>query len=103
MVKNHPQVYVDAPLKSRVVRVHVDRGIAGFLQQMWDRGISTVGSCQEFRPGLARIWFRYGADFAEFMRLYPEAESEGALTADFPKEYLNEPLRQVIPGTVPAR
>ncbi len=39
--------------------VWVDEGMKDFLEILWDRGINTVLSCQENRPGVA--WVEFGS------------------------------------------
>jgi len=86
--KNHEQVDVWAPHKGGQRLVHVDAGMAPVLRALWERGYETTGSCEEFQPGLARIWFRHGEQKAEFLREHPGATDEGSGAVDFPVEYI---------------
>jgi hypothetical protein len=47
--------------------VWVDEGMKKFLEALWDRGIDTVLSCQENRPGVAWVEFADPGDAICFL------------------------------------
>ena len=53
--------------QTRVRGVEIDEGIAPLIDALWTQGFHTFGSCQEFRPGTARIWFDTEGDRRLFM------------------------------------
>jgi hypothetical protein len=58
------------------------------LEELWKEGIRTTGSCEEWLPGLARIWFHRGEDKMKFIREHPGAFDSGSGAVDFPTMYL---------------
>jgi hypothetical protein len=66
----HKQVSVDFFAE----KITVDEGLAELLQLIWERGIFTLNSCQENRPGVAWIEFETSEAFEDFLNavaVYP--------------------------------
>lgn len=66
----------------------MDAGIAGLLRALWDRGISTFGSCENLTRGTAIVWFDKDDEVA--------AEEFSRLTAGFWQVDFSSPTRPAV-------
>ncbi len=74
--KKYPYQHKQVKVKYGDRFITVDEKIKPLLEALWDRGIDTLNSCQENRPGVAWIEFMTAADAEEFLNLAHELGDE---------------------------
>ena len=77
----------------------MDVAIAPLLEALWNAGYPTFGSCQEFRPGTARIWFktREGREALRDAASWSADVSGDGFTVDFLAAEIDS-ITALIPG-----
>ncbi len=78
----HPTVKLTAPWGEEI---DIDKGLAKLIRLVWDHGIKTHQSCQEWEPGWACIEFRTVHDTEAFLNLAQEGKVEGLVSPNGPE------------------
>lgn len=79
--KHHKKIRVYC--KPLSASISVDQGIAPILMAIWEIGIDTVGSCQEYMPGFMRIDFFGTASTEAFLNVLVDG-----IGSDYPRDEL---------------